>query len=272
MSSEDFNFKTVIPEENKESTINADKAREDFKRLYSLNLNSQTETKSTGGQSLTYLNWASAWKQMKLAYGNPSFRVIRSENGKLYHASEMGVFVIVEVSAGGMTYQQHLPVLDAKNMPMKLEPYEYSVYNRQEKRYEKKTVNSCTVFDINSAIQRALVKCISLYGIGLYIYEGNDLPNQLPSDSETEMIQTPVEPDTVPFMEEEQPVAPKPSRKRRATKEPADPIADLGMQIASMQTIPELVNLYKIHAHEVSTNPEVMAMFSKRRHELEKAA
>ena len=267
---EDFN--PVIPTEKEEITINPDKAREDFKRLYSLNLNDQTETKSTGGQNLTYLNWAAAWKQMKLAFGNPSFRVIRSEDGKLYHASEMGVFVIVEVSAGGMTYQQHLPVLDAKNMPMKLEAYEYSVYNRQEKRYEKKTVNSCTVFDVNSAIQRALVKCISLYGIGLYIYEGNDLPNQLPSDSEVEMIQSPVETDTVPFMEEEQPTAPKQTRKKRTVKETVDPIAELGMLINSMQTIPELVNLYKIHAHEVSTNPEIMAMFSKRRHELEKAA
>jgi hypothetical protein len=33
-----------------------------------------------------------------------------------------------------------------------------------------------TAFDINTSIQRALVKAIALHGLGLYIYAGEDLP------------------------------------------------------------------------------------------------
>lgn len=54
-----------------------------------------------------------------------------------------------------MTLSQIHPVLDGKNRPL-AEP---------------------TAFDINTSIQRCLVKAIALHGLGLYIYAGEDLPN-----------------------------------------------------------------------------------------------
>lgn len=270
---EDFN--PVIPAENEGITIKADKAREDFKRLYSLNLNDQVETKTAGGTQLSYLNWATAWKELKLAYGNPSYRIILDKNGLPYHASEVGVFVMVEVTAGGMTYQQHLPILDSKNMPMRLESYKYSTYNRYEKKYEEKTVAACSSFDINSGIMRALCKCISLFGIGLYLYEGNDMPNQLPSENMEDTMETPVASAVLPqaSQDPQEAEAPRQTRRRKSnTPTSEDPVPLMKDLINSMQSVPELVNLYKIHAREVSANPEIMALFTKRRQELENAA
>jgi len=54
-----------------------------------------------------------------------------------------------------VTLSQIHPVLDGKNRPL-AEP---------------------TAFDINTSIQRCLVKAIALHGLGLYIYAGEDLPN-----------------------------------------------------------------------------------------------
>ena len=55
----------------------------------------------------------------------------------------------------GVTLSQIHPVLDGKNRPI-FEP---------------------TAFDINTSIQRCLVKAIALHGLGLYVYAGEDLPN-----------------------------------------------------------------------------------------------
>jgi hypothetical protein len=69
-----------------------------------------------------------------------------------YLKTETGYFV--EVAVQGVTLAQIHPVLDGKNRPI-LEP---------------------TAFDINTSIQRCLVKAIALHGLGLYVYAGEDLP------------------------------------------------------------------------------------------------
>jgi hypothetical protein len=66
-----------------------------------------------------------------------------------------GVFVEVAVMVQGITLSQIHPVLDGKNCPL-AEP---------------------TAFDINTSIQRCLVKAIALHGLGLYVYSGEDLPS-----------------------------------------------------------------------------------------------
>ena len=45
---------------------------------------------------------------------------------------------------------------------------------------EKKTVEAASMFDINKTIMRCLVKNIAMFGLGLYIYAGEDLPEALP--------------------------------------------------------------------------------------------
>ena len=41
-----------------------------------------------------------------------------------------------------------------------------------------------SAFDINTSIQRCLVKAIALHGLGLYIYAGEDLPERAANDSQ----------------------------------------------------------------------------------------
>jgi hypothetical protein len=124
-----------------------------FARLYALNVNDHVEKK--GGFS--YLSWPYAVAQLRLADPNATWEVRRFD-GLPYLATEAGVFVEVAVTYAGVTLSQIHPVLDSRNRPL-MAP------------------NS---FEINTSIQRCLVKAIALHGLGLYIYAGEDLPQPLP--------------------------------------------------------------------------------------------
>jgi hypothetical protein len=60
--------------------------------------------------------------------------------------------------------------MDTKNKAMKTEPYEYTT------RYGKKTVNAATMFDVNKTLMRCLVKNLAMFGLGHYIFAGEDIP------------------------------------------------------------------------------------------------
>ena len=120
-----------------------------FARLNAINVSEHIEKK--GGFS--YLSWPFAVAQLRLADPTACWEV-RRFNGLPYLFSELGVFVEVAVTVQGVSLSQIHPVLDGRNRPI-LAP---------------------TSFDINTSIQRALVKAIALHGLGLYIYAGEDLP------------------------------------------------------------------------------------------------
>ena len=69
-----------------------------------------------------------------------------------------------------------LPVMDSSNKAMKDVPYEYEVYDKFKKQYTKKKVEAATMFEINKTIMRCLVKNLAMFGLGLHIYAGEDLP------------------------------------------------------------------------------------------------
>ena len=120
-----------------------------FARLNQVNVSEHIEKKG----NFSYLSWPYAVAQLRLADPTASWEVRRFE-GLPYLRSETGYFVEVAVTVQGVTLSQIHPVLDGKNQPI-LEP---------------------TAFDINTSIQRCLVKAIALHGLGLYIYAGEDLP------------------------------------------------------------------------------------------------
>jgi len=93
------------------------------------------------------LSWPYAVAQLRLADPDAFWEVRRFE-GLPYLKTETGYFVEVAVTVGGITLAQIHPVLDSKNHPI----------------YEP------TAFDINTSIQRCLVKAIALHGLGLYVY------------------------------------------------------------------------------------------------------
>jgi hypothetical protein len=69
-----------------------------------------------------------------------------------------------------------LPVMDGANKAMSNVKQEYSVKGYNGAPPVKKFVEPATMFDINKTIMRCLVKNIAMFGIGLYIYAGEDLP------------------------------------------------------------------------------------------------
>lgn len=142
-----------------------------FETLNAVNVNDRTEIKVTGGTKLTYLSWAWAWAEVKKRYPDAQYQIGRYEGGKPYIYDEnAGYMVTTTVTIEGMTHEMWLPVMDGANKAMKSEPYEYTT------KYGTKTVEAATMFDINKTIMRCLVKNLAMFGLGLYIYAGEDLP------------------------------------------------------------------------------------------------
>ena len=85
--------------------------------------------------------------------------------------------VFTSVTINGLTRDMWLPVMDGANKSMLDHPYTYIVGNG-EKQYEK-SVEQATMFDINKTIMRCLVKNLAMFGLGIYIYAGEDLPIEI---------------------------------------------------------------------------------------------
>lgn len=140
---------------------------EHFSTLYEINVNNHTEEKN----GLTYLSWAWAWAEIKKVYPDATYTIKKFENSLPYVYDEnVGYMVFTEVTIEGLTHEMWLPVMDGANKAMKSEPYTYKT------KYGEKTVEAATMFDINKTIMRCLVKNLAMFGLGLYIYAGEDLP------------------------------------------------------------------------------------------------
>ena len=128
-----------------------------FDTLNSINVNEKTEKKN----GLTYLSWAWAWGELKKADPSANYKVYENENGWNYFTDGKTCWVKVGVSAAineeeTLEHIEYLPIMDTRNRSIPLE--------------------NVTSFDVNKAIQRALTKAIARHGLGLYIYAGEDLP------------------------------------------------------------------------------------------------
>lgn len=144
-----------------------------FETLNSLNVNEHTEKKVTdaGKTTLTYLSWPWAWAEVKKRFNDASYTVIKDENGLPYFSDpRTGIMVYTNVTIDGVTHEMWLPVMDSNNKAMRFEPYEYTT------KYGPKPVKAATMFDINKTIMRCLTKNLAMFGLGLYIYAGEDLP------------------------------------------------------------------------------------------------
>ena len=146
-----------------------------FKVLSGINVNEKTEKKKAGKTQLTYLSWAWAWAETCKAFPDANYEIIHY-NGKPYLCDDhLGYLVATNVTIDGVTKTMSLPVMDGANKAMKKESYTYSTkYNGE------KTVEAATMFDINKTMMRCLVKNLAMFGLGLYIYAGEDLPDVEP--------------------------------------------------------------------------------------------
>lgn len=138
-----------------------------FQTLNKINVNEHTEQKN----GLTYLSWAWAWAELMKVYPDASYEIERFDGKPYLYDEKLGYMVFTKLTIGGDTKEMWLPVMDGANRAMLAEPYEwYDRYNKPHK------VEKASMFDINKTIMRCLVKNIALFGLGLYIYASEDLP------------------------------------------------------------------------------------------------
>ncbi len=121
-----------------------------FEELYKVNVSDKTEKKG----NLTYLSWCWAWAEFKKVYPDANYEVKKFNGLPYVYDEKTGYMVYTSVTAEGQTYEMWLPVMDARN----------------------KTLKNAEMFDINKTIMRCLTKNLAMFGLGLYIYAGEDLP------------------------------------------------------------------------------------------------
>ena len=142
-----------------------------FDELNAINVNDKTEKKKSGGTELTYLSWTWAWAEVKKRFPDAHYEIVMHNGLPYVYDENTGYMVFTNVTIDGITHTMWLPVMDGANKAMKNQPYTYSTkYNGE------KTVDAATMFDVNKTIMRCLVKNLAMFGLGLYIYAGEDLP------------------------------------------------------------------------------------------------
>lgn len=151
-----------------------------FNTLYKLDVNDNVEKKKTGSTYLSYLSWAWAWTEVKKKFPQAQYSIQKFENNLPYvFDPNTGYMVFTTVTIDDMTYEMWLPVMDGANKAMKHESYTYKVIkwkNGKRNGFIDKEVEAASMFDINKTIMRCLVKNLAMFGLGLYIYAGEDLP------------------------------------------------------------------------------------------------
>ena len=127
-----------------------------FATLNAINVNEHTERKKTGGVELTYLSWAWAWAKVKENFPDATYTIYENADGWNYHTDGRTCWVKTGVTINGLEHVESLPVMDYRNQSI--------------------PADKVTSFDVNKAIQRGLTKAAARHGLGLYIYAGEDLP------------------------------------------------------------------------------------------------
>jgi len=152
-----------------------------FATLNDININGHTEKLKQGSTELTYLSWAWAWAEVKKLYPDATYTIYKDEQQRPYMEDpDLGLMCYTTVTINGMTHEMWLPVLDGANKAMRRTAYKYpgKKYNPETRQMDavEKTVEAVTMFDVNKTIMRCLVKNLAMFGLGLYIYAGEDLP------------------------------------------------------------------------------------------------
>lgn len=115
-----------------------------YKELRQINVSQHIEKKN----GLSYLSWSWALDQLLQLDDSATWEYLEP---KKFGDSMM---VFCKVTAFGKSRTAQLPVMDFRNQ----------------------AIPNPNAYQVNTAMQRCLAKAISLHGIGLYIYAGEDLP------------------------------------------------------------------------------------------------
>ena len=119
--------------------------------LLKKNVNDHVEKKN----GLSYLSWAWAWAEALKADPKASYR-IEMFNCKCYMEINGTAMVFVTVTMFDKPMTCQLPVMD----------------------YRNKAILNPDAFAVNTAIMRCMTKALALHGLGLYLYSGEDVPEE----------------------------------------------------------------------------------------------
>lgn len=143
-----------------------------FEELNNVNVSDKVEKKN----GLSYVSWPVAWAEVKKRHPTAFYTIYENEHGWNYFTDGKTAWVktgvTIEVKTGDVNEKgelenvtvyplehiEYLPVMDFKNKSIPLE--------------------QVTSMDVNKAIQRSLTKACARHGLGLYIYAGEDLPEE----------------------------------------------------------------------------------------------
>lgn len=131
-----------------------------FSCLNAIDMSNKVKTKN----NLSYLSWASAWAEAKKNYPDVSYKVYPqimddNENTRFWHDDGKTGWVEVGVTIEGQEIRECLAIMDFKNKSI--------------------PADQITSVDANKSLKRCIVKALALHGLALYIYEGEDIPEEL---------------------------------------------------------------------------------------------
>ena len=140
-----------------------------FNTLFKIDVSEHVEKKN----GLSYLSWPWAWAEVKKLYPRSFYTIYEKEDGRNYFDDGRTCWVKTGVSVVDGDYSlehiEELPIMDYKNNSI--------------------PVDKVTSYDVNKAIQRSLTKACARHGLGLYIYAGEDLPEEAKQQKEEEAKQ-----------------------------------------------------------------------------------
>ena len=188
-----------------------------FEELNSINLNGKIEKKN----GLNYVSWAYAWQEVKKKFPEANYTVYKNKDEWNYFTDGKTCWVEVGVTINGIEHREPLPVMDYRNKSIELD--------------------KITSMDVCKSIQRALTKACARHGLGLYVYAGEDLPEEIGGEGNA----TPVN---------------KPSE------------ASLSTQIENCKTEDELSALYNKNKSAITSNDRLLQKMVARGKELKQVA
>lgn len=175
-----------------------------FDTLNAVNVNGHTE----GRNGLKYLSWTWAVSEVMKRYPNIEYEVVKFDGLPYVYDEKTGYMVYTKVTIEGITHEMWLPVMDSANKTMKTVPYKYIAKNpnfkyaskkedgkyydkfgKEQPEFIERTCEAATMFDINKTIMRCLTKNLAMFGLGLYVYAGEDLPEAEKTEQEEESMQ-----------------------------------------------------------------------------------
>jgi hypothetical protein len=130
-----------------------------FQKLKDVDISKLAEQKG----KFDYLSWAHAVREVLKVFPEATWEVHEYDNMP-YMQTTTGYYTKVSVTIEGITRTQIHPVLDNKNQ----------------------SIDTPNAFQINTSIQRCLAKAIALHGLGLSLFAGEDLPNNITDKQEKE--------------------------------------------------------------------------------------